>query len=73
MVMVMTEAGASGHHPGGTRAKHRKALELGEISLPTKPGTLLLETVIQSALESFPSLIAATKRKDMAAGDKLAA
>ncbi len=73
IVMVMTEAGASGHHPGGTRAKHRKALELGEISLPTKPGTLLLETVIQSALESFPSLIAATKRKDMAAGDKLAA
>ncbi|NBS17646.1 MAG: TolC family protein [Gammaproteobacteria bacterium] len=40
---------------------------------PTSQGYLRLEQVIQSALQSFPALLAASKRQEMATGEKLAA
>ncbi|MEY4684702.1 MAG: hypothetical protein RLZ25_1161 [Pseudomonadota bacterium] len=40
---------------------------------PRPQGYLRLEQVIQSALESFPAVLAASKRREMATGEKLAA
>ncbi|MFZ4654757.1 MAG: TolC family protein [Methylococcaceae bacterium] len=40
---------------------------------PRTQGYLRLEQVIQSALESFPAVLAASKRQEMATGEKLAA
>ncbi|MFM8443931.1 MAG: hypothetical protein ACKN9W_11410, partial [Methylococcus sp.] len=57
----------------GVERQPRKSLEISAETLPVKGRTLTLDTVVQSALESFPSLIAAARRKDMAAGEKLAA
>lgn len=67
-----TEVAATGHR---LAAEHpiRKPLEISAKGLPVKNQALTLDTVVQSALESFPSLLAAARRKDMAAGEKLAA
>lgn len=67
-----THHGAAGKHAGGER-KPRQHLEISADSLPARSRVLTLDTVVHSALESFPSLIAAARRKDMAAGEKLAA
>ena len=63
--------GTPGSRPGAEH--HRKSLEISAHALPVKGRTLTLDTVVQSALESFPSVIAAARRKDMAAGEKLSA
>lgn len=42
-------------------------------STPKSQGYLHLEQVIQSALQSFPAVLAASKRREMATGEKLAA
>jgi cobalt-zinc-cadmium efflux system outer membrane protein len=68
----LADAGATGHR-SGAEPKHLRAHSPGDVDVSVKPRTLTLETVVESALESFPSLIAAAKRKDMAAGEKLAA
>lgn len=61
----------AGDRPGAPH-KPRKSLAISTGHLPVR-NRLTLETVVQSALESFPSLLAAAKRRDMAAGEKLAA
>ena len=73
IVMAMNEASATGHHHPESKSRHRKPLELRDAGLPVKSRSLTLDTVIQSALESFPSVIAAARRKDMAEGERLAA
>jgi len=63
--------GTPGSRPGAEQ--HRKSLEISAQALPVKGRTLTLDTVVRSALESFPSVIAAARRKDMAEGERLAA
>jgi cobalt-zinc-cadmium efflux system outer membrane protein len=65
---------ADSHHakprPQG-KASERYKLHLDPPPVAGK--TLTLDTVLQSAIESFPAMIAAARRQDAAAGGKLAA
>jgi outer membrane protein, heavy metal efflux system len=66
--LAVAPAFGAEHKPG-----HPPRLEVRAHHLPAKTRALTLDTVVQSALESFPSVIAAAKRKDMAEGEKLSA
>lgn len=72
---AVTASVLADHQHPRTKAQG-KASERYKLHLPPPPvtsRTLTLDTVLQSALESFPAMIAAARRKDAAAGGKLAA